>query len=131
MSANTLRRVVVAVAVAWVTTTLLYAAFSKHIVEASYRGTSVGILNHIVSIHRSRAPERHDLAYYQHERTTLFLEVSLIFALCESYLILELRRNRVVRILKGAVRNFVTSVEHPLNLAIFRIVFFGFSAWSF
>jgi hypothetical protein len=108
----------------------LYVAFSESVVEASYRGTSLGILNQIVARHRSRAPDRHDLAFYQHKRTTFFIEISLIFVLCESHLILEVRRNRLLHTLKEAIANFFTSAEHPVNLAVFRIVFFGFwGAW--
>lgn len=126
-----LRHVSVAVALAWLAIAFIYIAFSKSIVEASYQGRSVGILNHLVANHRSLMPETRDLAFYQHKRTTLFIELSLLVGLCESYLILEIRRTRLLHAVKERVRRFFTSPDHPVNLAVFRIVFFGFWACSF
>ena len=124
-----LRLFALAVAVAWVTTAFVYIAFSKSIVEAIYHGRSVGILNHIVASHRNVRPETRDLAYFQYKRTSLFVGVSLIFGLCEAYLILEMRRSKLVRTVKETIRTFFKCAGHPVNLAIFRIVFFGFWAW--
>jgi len=126
-----LRLFALAVAVAWVTTAFVYIAFSKPIVEAIYHGRSVGILNHIVASHRNVRPETRDLAYFQYKRTSLFVGVSLIFGLCEAYLILEMRRSKLVRTVKETIRTFFKCAGHPVNLAIFRIVFFGFWAWWF
>jgi predicted DCC family thiol-disulfide oxidoreductase YuxK len=124
-------QIAVVVAIAWAITAFVYVAFSRSIVEASYRGESIEVLNRIVAHHRSLEPESHGLAYYQHKRTTVFVEVSLLFVLLESYLLLEVRRHKLLEKLKQPIRNFFISLGHPVNLAVFRIVFFGFFAWWF
>jgi hypothetical protein len=131
MGSNTLRRIALAVAILWAITAFAYMAFGRSFIEACYRGESIEILNRIVAHHHSLEPESHDLEFYQQKRTSLFIEVSLLFVLLESYLLLEARRHMLFEKLKEAIRNFFTSLGHPVNLAVFRIVFFGFFAWWF
>ena len=129
MQKNTSRKIALALAILWATTAFLYIAFGRSFVEACYRGESIGALNRIVAQHRSLEPEFHNLEFYQQKRTSLFTEVCLLFGLLESYLLLEARQHMLFKKLKAAIRNFFMPIEHPVNLAVFRIVFFGFFAW--
>ena len=113
----------------WAATTLLYVAFGRSFVEACYRGESIGALNRIVAQHRSLDPEAHNLEFYQQKRITFFIEGSLLLGLVESFLLLKARRPILFEKVTRAIRNFFMSVGHPVNLSVFRIVFFGFFAW--
>jgi hypothetical protein len=126
-----LRRIAVSVAILWALTAFVYVVFGRSFVEACYRGKSIEVLNQIVAHHRTLDPESHDLEFYQQKKRTIFIEVSLLFFLLELYLLLEARRPTVFDKLKDAIRMFFTSSGDPVNLAVFRIVFFGFFAWWF
>jgi len=93
MQRNPLRKIALALAILWATTAFLYIAFGRSFVEACYRGESIGALNRIVAQHRSLEPEFHNLEFYQQKRTSLFIEVCLLFGLLESYLLLEARQH--------------------------------------
>ncbi len=126
-----LGRIAVSVVILWALMAFIYMVFGGSFVEACYRGKSIEVLNQIVAHHRALEPESHDLEFYQQKKTTIFIEVSLLFFLLESYLLLEARRPKLFEKLKDAIRNFFTSSGDPVNLAVFRIVFFGFFAWWF
>ena len=129
MQRDILRKLALAVILFWAVITLLYAAFGSSFVEACYRGESIDVLNRIVARHRSLEPEAHDLKFYQQKAISVFIEVSLLLSFVGSYLLLEARRPIFFEQLKAAIRNFFLSVGDPVNLSVFRIVFFGFFAW--
>jgi vitamin K-dependent gamma-carboxylase-like protein len=131
VGAHNLRCLSVATAIAWLAIAIAYQTAGSNVVELAYRGESVGLLNRIIATHRRAKPESRNLRYYQEKKKTAFIELSLVFLVFESSLFLKLQRGNIKQRLNTIAREFFHSREHPVNLAVFRIVFFSFFAWSY
>ncbi len=99
---------------------LFYVLFGNRLIEAMYRGESVEFLNELMRNHRLQNPAVRTLDNYFLVGRLLFSRILLIYLAIGLVVIASLRRRQVWRI----VKEFFTAATHPLNLAIFRIVFF-------
>ncbi len=97
----------------------LYSALAGSFVRAAYEGRSWEIINQIVERHRSYAPNLRNLEYYQERMAMLFN--FWLAALVGGYgVALSFVLTRPVRFLA----RYFNETSHPVNLAVFRIVFF-------
>ena len=98
---------------------VLYSAFAASVVTAAYEGRSWSFINKIVERHRSYAPNFRDLAYYQARAVTLFRFRLLVLAAGYG-VVLSFLFARPARLLA----RYFSETSRPINLTIFRIVFF-------
>ncbi len=97
----------------------LYVAFASPLVRAAFEGRSWGPINELVKQHRSYASHFRDLAYYQARAAMLFrfwlLALILGYGAVLSFLFARLAR---------LLARYFNETSRPINLEIFRIVFF-------
>ena len=97
----------------------LYSAFAASLVRAAYEGRSWEVIDQIIDYHRGYAPNFRDLAYYQ-ERAAMLFKFWLA-ALGAGYgVALSFVFAQPLRFLT----RYFNEPSHPVNLAVFRIVFF-------
>ena len=106
------------------TGTILYFAFAQTLIRAAYEGTSLPFLNNLIAAHRSAEPDNHTLQYYLergHWLHALGVLACVFGFLFTTALILRQQTQRLLT-------NYFTATSHPLNLAVFRVVIFGYVA---
>ena len=110
-------------ALAWICLLwLFYFSFGKHLIERMYRGESLEFLNQLVE-HRLASHGFRPVESFQFYARLLLSRVTLVGLAVHLLAVLFVWRRKALTILK----KFFTAETHPLNLAIFRIVFF----WTF
>ena len=97
----------------------LYSAFAGSLIRAAYEGRSWEVINWIIERHRSYAPNLRNLEYYQERMVMLFnFWIAVLVVGCG--VALSFVFAQPVRFLT----RYFNEASHPINLAIFRLVFF-------
>jgi len=90
------------------------------LIESAYNGQSLNFLNELVRKHRIQNPAQRDLEHYLTLGRLLFSRVFITgLAMSLASIALLFRRETL-----ATVKQFFTAATHPINLAVFRIIFF-------
>jgi hypothetical protein len=95
-----------------------------HVLAAGFHNESLSYINNVIQRDRMKDPSARDLAYYMALASALhwrFTGVSVAIGAIATYLFTAQR---------GAIIRYFQSDNHPVNLAVFRIVAF-WQAWMF
>lgn len=99
----------------------VYLLFGNQLIEAIYKGESIELLNQIIANHRIQNPNNRNLDFY-FLKGRVFLSRLVLMGIVGQLIVLAYYwRYQVLR----TIENFFTAATHPINLAVFRVVFFG------
>jgi predicted DCC family thiol-disulfide oxidoreductase YuxK len=105
----------IAIVASWI----LYQAFAPRIIEAVYRGESLPFLNE-----RLVGRSKYDLPYYL-DRGQKYFNIFLALEMVAGLLLVgSMLPSRLLQRLWQGLIAFINVATHPINLAVFRFVFF-------
>jgi predicted DCC family thiol-disulfide oxidoreductase YuxK len=99
--------------------TLVYLIFGHQLIEAMYKGESVGFLNKLIERHRIGRPWG-TLDHYLTLGRLLFSRIVIFFIAISLFAIAFIKFRRI----RCMFSEFFSAATHPINLAVFRVVLF-------
>lgn len=115
----------------WAIAAIIYFFWGNPFIQTIYDGRSFHFLNKIVEHHRNLNPGARDLNYYLHKGQTLFIIFTAVCGVLQIYLQLKVRSHPSLTKARKILNEYFNSEDSPINIAIFRIVLFGYILRTF